>query len=219
MSDLFPARARLTAASMAAALTLASTACVLSAASSGSVPDSRARAFVTTFDRVLIAGFLGDIVLDRGHRVDVSEETSRLLRSALRSRTSLNVIDSHRAHLPPPDGAYARSEEVVFKDVAFWKRLGEEYREPLIVTGAVDFRRAGGQSAERQVGPRAVIVFRPRFKLGLRLVFISGRSGEVLESLSLGPVRQASDERGSALAVYLELMDRLMPDALALFGQ
>ena len=201
-------------------LAIASAACVLSAASRspGSDP-ARPRAFVTAFDRVLVAGFLGDSAPDHGRQIDTTEETGRLLRMALRSRAALSVIDSRRVHVPPVDYKGSNSEEFVFNDVAFWKRLGEEYREPLIVTGTVVFKRAGSQSAERQIGPRTVTVFRPRFKLGLRLVFISGRTGEILESLSLGPETiQASDERPSALAVYLALMDRVMPEAMAVFG-
>jgi hypothetical protein len=50
-------------------------------------------------------------------------------------------------------------------------------------------------------------------------VFISGRTGEMLESLSLGPVTlQAPDERTSALALYFQLMDRITPAVLAVFG-
>ena len=205
---------------LAAALSIASAGCGVSLAShsSATIP-VRPRAFVTAFDRVLIAGFLGETVSDRSHDIDISQETGRLLRMTLRSRTSLDVIDSRRIHLPEVDARGASPDESVFEDVAFWKRLGEEYREPLIVTGRVVFKRAGSQSVERQIGPRAVTVWRPRFKLGLRLVFISGRTGEVLESLSLGPeVKQASDDRASALALYLDLMDRLMPEALAVFG-
>jgi hypothetical protein len=195
-------------------LSITSAAWVLSAASRGPISEStQAPAFVTMFDRVLVAGFLGDSVSDRGHHLDTNQETARLLATALRSRTSLNVIDSPPIHLRQVESP----DESMFKDVAFWKRLGEEYREPLIVTGTVHFRRAGSQSAARQIGPRTVTVFRPRFTLTLRLVFISGRTGEVLDALQLGP-EIAADERASALALYLELMDRLLPEAMAMLG-
>ena len=197
--------------------------CVVSAcgliASSGAVEDpARPRAFVSTFDRVLIAGFRAETVADRGRDLDPNEETARLLRGALRSRASVNVIDSDPVHLPRVDAA-ANPEEHVFNDVAFWRRLGEEYREPLILTGTVAFKRAGSQSAERQLGPRSVTVWRPRYKLDLRLVFICGRTGQVLDSLSVGPATmQAQDDRTSAFALYLELMDRLTPRVLGVFG-
>jgi hypothetical protein len=212
-------RARLAVAPLAAALSIVTAACGLMAASRG--PDlgpPRPRAFVTTFDRVLIAGFFGEKFPEGRRDIDLNEETSRLLRMALRSRTSVNLVDSQPVHLPQPD-ARAHAPEAVFQDEAFWKRLGEEYRQPLILTGTVVFKRAGSQSVERQLGPRAVTVWRPRFKLELRVVFICGRTGQILESLLLGPeIKQASNERASALALYFELMDRLTPQVLTVFG-
>jgi hypothetical protein len=180
---------------------------------------TRARAFVSTFDRVLIAGFLAGNVPDRGGDLDLNDETARLFRMKLRSRASMSVYDSQPVHLPEAALTTAKPEEFVFNDVAFWKRLGEEYRQPLILTGIVHFERAGSQSVERQIGPRSVTVWRPRFRLALRLVFISGRTGEMLESLSFGPVTmQAPDDRTSALALYFQMMDRLTPAVLAVFG-
>lgn len=189
-------------------------------ASSGTVEDpARPRAFVSTFDRVLIAGFLADTVADRRRDLDLNAETARLLRGALRTGASVNVIDSDPVHLPRVDAKAANPEEYVFNDVAFWKRLGEEYREPLILTGTVAFKRAGSQSAERQIGPRSVTVWRPRYRLDLRLVFICGRTGQVLDSLAVGPaLMQAQEDRTSAFALYLELMARLTPKVLAAFG-
>lgn len=174
---------------------------------------------MSTFDRVLIAGFVAENVPDRGRDLNLNQETARLLRMKLRSGASISVYESEPVHLARAAAATATSEESVFHDLAYWKRLGEEYRQPLILTGTVAFERAGPQSVERQLGPRAVTVWRPRFKLGLRLVFINGRTGEMLESLSLGPVAmQAPDERTTALALYFQLMDRLTPAVLAIFG-
>lgn len=202
------------------ALSVVSAACGLMAASR--VPDPgppRPRAFVTTFERVLIAGFFAETIQDGRRAIDLNDETSRLIRMTLRSRASVHVVDSQPVHLRHAGTTGAAAEESVFRDEAFWKRLGDEYRQPLILTGRVRFKRAGPQSVERQIGPRTVTVWRPRFELDLRVVFICGRAGRILESLSLGPERrQASDERTSALAVYLELMDRLMPELSAVFG-
>jgi hypothetical protein len=209
---------RFSVAAVCVAVCAAGAACGLIARSPGSEP-TRPRAFVWTFDRVLIAGFLAENVLDRGRDFNLNEETARLLRMRLRSRASMRVYDSDPVHLPRAAFTAANPEESVFNDVAFWKRLGEEYQQPLILTGTVSFERAGSQSIERQIGPRAVTVWRPRFRLGMRLVFISGRTGEMLESLSLGSVTmQAPDDRTSALALYFQLMDRLTPAVLAVFG-
>jgi hypothetical protein len=213
--------ARFTVPAIAVALPVVAAACALGAPTRGPVSEpTRSRAFVGTFDRLLIAGFLTGHVSDRGRDLDLNRETARLLRMALTSKASLNVIDAQPIHLPQTDSATMKPEDSVFNDAAFWKRLGEEYRQPLILTGTVAFRRAGPQTAEHQIGPRTVTVSRPRFRLDMHLVFISGRTGEVLESLSLGPVAmQASEGRTSALAVYFGLMDRLAPSVVALFGQ
>ena len=216
--------ARLAVGPLAIALVVAGAACQ-SIARSRRPPlePTRPRAFVTTFDRLLIAGFVAGTVPDRGRDLDLNAETARLLRTALRSRASMDVLESQPVHLPqsdlPTDFTAAYSEEALFKDVGFWKRLGEEYRQPLILTGIVDFRRAGSQSVERHIGPRTIPAWRPRFRLRVRLIFICGRTGQVLESLSLGPeALQAPDDRASALAVYFQLMDRLTPGMLAFFG-
>ena len=178
-----------------------------------------ARAFVDTFDRILIAGFEAGHVSDRGHDLDINEETARVLRMTLRSKGGLDVIESQPLELRRTESTQVEMGDAIFSDVAFWKRLGEEYREPLIVTGAVVFTGAGSQYEERTVGRATLRLWRPGFSLNLRLIFISGRTGEMLDSLSLGPViGRASDAGTSALALYFGLMDRLTPLVLAAMG-
>lgn len=184
------------------------------------VQPTRARAFVDTFDRILVAGFLTDDISDRGRVLDLNDETARLLRTTLRSRASLDVIEMQPLNLRPRDAKGANAQQKVLGDVPFWRRLGEEYREPLILTGIVVFEPVGSQLEERTAGRRTIRVWRPAFRLELRLVFISGRTGEVLDSVSLGPTTaRSSHERSSALALYFELMDRLRPSLLAALGR
>jgi len=98
----------------------------------------------------------------------------------------------------------------VLADVPFWRRLGEEYREPLILSGSVLFKPVGPQFGERTTGRWTVRLWRPGFSLALGVVFISGRTGEVLDSVLLGPITaHAPDGRTSALALYFQLMDKL----------
>ena len=138
----------------------------------------------------------------------------------LRSKGGLDVIESQPLELQRTPVTRVDTEDATFTDVPFWKRLGEEYREPLILTGAVVFKGAGSQYEERTMGRRTVRLWRPGFSLNLRLIFINGRTGEILDSLSLGPViGRASDARTSALALYFELMDRLTPLVLAALGR
>lgn len=181
---------------------------------------TRARAFVDTFDRILVAGFLANEVSDRGRDLDINDETSRVLRMTLRSKGSFDVIEAQPLELRQPHSSRASAEGKVFADVPFWRRLGEEYREPLILTGSVVFKPVGSQFEERTIGRGSVRLWRPAFSLEMRLVFISGHTGEVLDSVSLGPVTaQAPDGRTSVLALYFQLMDRLRPSLLEALGR
>jgi len=120
----------------------------------------QARIDVDSFERVLVAGFLGA----GSDAIDVNTETARLLRSQLRSKQDLRVIDSDVLLLanevdrrlgrepaeaePGPDGegllgirneADLATYEQIFSDVDYWQQVGEEYQDTLIVTGSVLF--------------------------------------------------------------------------------
>jgi hypothetical protein len=224
---------------------------------------------VSMFQRVLIAGFIGGGTDD----VDANLETVRLLRSQLRSKSSLRVIEAEALQLaeiardqsrggeppPPPspggaaDGPQAaqpqpvpqlpqsggsdairiRNEkdlekyQSIFADVAFWKKLGEEYQGPLIITGTVLFSplaTAGYVPEEReyfdQLGRRRVIqsrVYRERkgFTLQPKLIYIDGRTGATLYSETLREeILYPSQQNTPALSSYFELMDKLIPSFL-----
>ena len=145
---------------------------------------------VSAFQRVLVAGFISGGTED----VDANLETVRLLRSQLRTKSPLRVIEAEvlplvemaadrkqsrarrrqhdhddvdrrradrrrraaemrastagRAKPDAADPAASRTSrnekdlakyDKIFADVAYWKKLGEEYQKPLIVTGTVLF--------------------------------------------------------------------------------
>ena len=203
---------------------LVAVACLSCASASSSrrpsSPAVRARGFVDTFDRILIAGFISNQATDRGRALDINAEAVRLLRTKLRLTGPQEVLDVPPIDLQRSKAAGNQSEDILFSDVAFWKRLGEEYREPLILTGTVVFKPAGAQYDERTTARGTVRVFRPGFRLSLRLVFISGRTGEVLDRLPLGPARaRAPDSNTSVLGLFFQLMDKLAPSVLAAMGR
>src|SRR5688572_20880806 len=150
---------------------------------------------ISGFQRVLVAGFIAGGTED----VDGNLETTRLLRSQLRTKSELRVIDADvlplmevaaediaAAAAPAVQTASAtgagaaqgepaaiRSDEDLepyehlFADVEYWKRIGEEYQNPLIVTGTVMFTpasRAGFVQREQEVydavGRRRVVPVR-----------------------------------------------------------
>ena len=161
---------------------------------------------VPAFARVLVAGFVATPV--KG--VDANQETSRLLRRDLRSEASLEVVNMDPLQLQPP----------TLDDVRFWQRLGEEYREPLIVTGAVDFKYAGHWYEERQVGRRIVRLWLPQYSLRVRLLMIDGKTGEPIASAVCGPtLAHSPTPQDRPLQLYFSLIDRTMPSMLALFGR
>jgi hypothetical protein len=224
---------------------------------------------ISAFQRVLIAGF----VAGGSDDVDANQETVRLLRSQLRSKSELRVIDAdpmelvevaqdqHRdASEPPPasdaqpieaggTGAPAtdldraaqplplpveiKSEkdleayERLFANTAYWRRIGEEYQNPLIVTGTVLFApqsRAGWVSRDveqydsfgrRRVVPVRTYLDRRGFVLAPKFIFIDGRTGATLyREQYREEILYNSQQNTPALSSYFELMDRLVPNFL-----
>lgn len=158
------------------------------------------------FTRVLVAGFVSTPI----GGVDANQETSRLLRRDLRSEASLEVVSMDPLQLQSP----------ILEDVPFWQRLGEEYREPLIVTGVVDFKRVGPWYEERQVGRRIIRLALPQYSLGVRLLLIDGKTGAPIASAVCGPtLAHSPDTRDRPLQLYFRLIDRALPSMLALFGR
>jgi hypothetical protein len=257
---------------------------------------------VTPFTRILVAGFISGGSDD----VDGNLETVRLLRSQLRSKSTLRVIEAEVLPLaelardqikaapstgagstatpastettgggpgqpagepvaqppaapqaPPPqtsqppagepaaqqpatpaagqestDGKIRNEKDLeryhaIFDNTAFWKKVGEEHQNPLIVTGTVLFTNTQtsgfvNQNREiidplgrRVVQPYRVYMERKGFIIESRFVFIDGRTGTVLFSDRFHEeVLYPAQQQTPALSSYFELMDRLIPSFL-----
>ena len=200
---------------------------------------------VAAFQRVLIAGFIAGGTED----VDGNLETTRLLRSQLRTKSELRVIDSDvlpledvategragdsggaPAPLPPPikEQKDLDAYEHVFANIEYWKRIGEEYQQPLIVTGTVLFtplqrnqivqreQEVYDSFGRRRVVPVRTYQERKGFSLDGRFIFIDGRSGATLHSESFNEqILYNANQTTPALSSYFELMDRLIPSFLS----
>ena len=161
---------------------------------------------VSAFNRVWIAGFVTSAHRD----VDLNTETVRLLRSQLKSQTFLRVIDAEPITI---DG------ESMLRDEARWRKLAEEYGEPLIVTGSVRLVSAHPLSTERPSG-RGSAILRKGFVLEATFVFIDGRTGKVVGSQTVPKEKiYGLDDRTSTLSLYFQLMNRVMPIFLRAFGE
>jgi hypothetical protein len=219
---------------------------------------------VTPFQRVLVAGF----VTGGSEDIDANQETVRILRSNLRTKSELRVIDADpialvevaqeqnkaaTAEAAPPatEGPSVRTTsqadstaatalplkikderdlepyDRLFANTAYWKRIGEEYQNPLIVTGSVLFtpRSSSGLVTReqevydglgrRRVIPTRVYMERKGFMLRPKFVFIDGRTGATISSLSRREeVLNSAQNDTPALSSYFELMDRIVPDFL-----
>jgi hypothetical protein len=199
---------------------------------------------VGAFQRVLVAGFIAGGTED----VDGNLETTRLLRSQLRTKSELRVIDSDvlplqdvategrngdsaggQAALPPiKEQKDLDAYEHVFANVEYWKRIGEEYQNPLIVTGTVLFtplqrnqivqreQEVYDSFGRRRVVPVRTYQERKGFSLDGRFIFIDGRSGATLHSESFNEqILYNANQTTPALSSYFELMDRLIPSFLS----
>ena len=118
--------------------------------------------------------------------------------------------------------------ERLFANIAYWKRIGEEFQNPLIVTGTVLFtphRRSGFVQRDQEVfdslGRRRVVpvrtyMERKGFILRPKFVFIDGRTGATMYSESYREeILYNAQQNTPALSSYFELMDRLVPNFLS----
>jgi hypothetical protein len=115
----------------------------------------------------------------------------------------------------------------IFADVAFWKKIGEEYENPLIVTGTVLFtpHQTSGlvtrnvetydQLGRRTVVPQRTYMERKGFILTPKFIFIDGRTGATLHSETMHEeILYNSQQNTPALSSYFELMDKVIPNFL-----
>ena len=117
--------------------------------------------------------------------------------------------------------------EEIFADASYWRQLGEEYQNPLIVTGTIHFapyERSGMVSREREVyddfGRRRVVptrTFQERrgYVLSPKFIFIDGGTGATLYTEQhREEILYDARQNTPALSSYFELMDRLLPSFL-----
>jgi hypothetical protein len=261
---------------------------------------------VTPFTRVLVAGFISGGTDD----VDGNLETVRLLRSQLRSKSNLRVIEAEVLPLadiardqikaPPSSPAPTQSDQgrgggpagsetashsgssqpvtesggqapaagstappateggsqqlqavpplpggpdaddgkirnekdleryqKIFENTEFWKKLGQEHQNPLIVTGTVLFTNTQSSGfvtqnreiidplGRRVVQPYRTYMERKGFIIEPRFIFIDGRTGAVLYSDRFHEeILYPAQQQTPPLSSYFELMDRLIPSFL-----
>jgi hypothetical protein len=122
-------------------------------------------------------------------------------------------------------------QDKVLADEEYWRKLGEEYQDPLIVSGRLSFTsesRSGFERGDRYVRdaygrPRLVrsssFQDRTGYILSAEFYFIDGRTGKSIHRERFTEeVIYGQEERTSALSSYFELMDRLLPNFLSILS-
>ena len=213
-----------------------------------------ARLDVSDFNRVLVASF----VTRTNQAVDLDTESMRLLRNQLRNKTDLHVVDAdlpplgdfsevtlketgqweefYRLQKESTEAGERISleewiefeQEKLLTDAEYWREVGEEYQEPLIVTGSLQLIEESrgsfvqeSRDAERRGSPPQRTIFQERtgYLLKADFYFIDGKTGQLIhrerfaEEVLYGP-----DERASGLSTYFELMERMLPQFLLILS-
>jgi len=203
---------------------------------------------VSAFQRVLVAGF----VSGGSKAVDTNTETTRLLKSQLRTKSDLKVVDADPVSLvaevdkrrqaageaatPDPkdpnalkikDAQDLQPYEAIFNDTVYWKKIGEQYQSPLIVTGTIlfsDISKSGEQTTVKPITDATgrssynevrEMVDKKGYSIVPKFIFIDGRTGAQLYSETYNQeVLYNSSQNTPPLSTYFELMDKLLPGFL-----
>ena len=118
--------------------------------------------------------------------------------------------------------------ERLFANTAYWKTIGEEYQNPLIVTGTVLFvpktsnaivqrdQEVFDSFGRRRMVPARTFMERKGFMLRPKFVFIDGRTGATMYPEGYREeILYNAQQNTPALSSYFELMDRLVPNFLS----
>jgi hypothetical protein len=199
---------------------------------------------VTRFRRLLVAGFVVDVSDD----LDLQAETVRLLQNHLRTSAHLRVVEADQ---PPLEDALEKLDrarggdrlsraareqrlaeaERLLQDVELWRRIGEEFQQPLILSGKVGFEakdRSGFEAEDRALSDIGASPYRAGgrryaerrgYTLTADFHFIDGRTGQTLHKEKFTEeVLYAEEHKVSSLSAYFELMDRVLPNVLGVIS-
>ena len=122
-------------------------------------------------------------------------------------------------------------QDKLLNDEDYWRKMGEEFQEPLIVSGKLRFvseSRSGFVQADqyrRDSFGRPQLQRRNRFQertgyvLAADLYFIDSSTGETIHRERFTEeVIYGRDEQVSGLSSYFELMDRMLPNFLSILS-
>jgi hypothetical protein len=208
---------------------------------------------VSAFQRVLVVGF----VSGGSKAVDTNTETVRLLKSQLRTKSDLKVVDTDPLPLtdeidkrrvasggervlppaPNPQTPAIKDQKDLkaYADAltdeswqAYWRKLGEQYQSPLIVTGAILFTETESKGIQPTIQTTQdattgrtnytegkTYVDKKGFAIDPTFIFIDSRTGtQVYTETYHQDVSYSSSLTTPPLSSYFELMDKIVPSFL-----
>jgi hypothetical protein len=165
--------------------------------------------------RVLVASF----IQNEHPNLRLKEEITRLLRTDLRRRTGLEIIDTDPPELP------AQDLKTLLANASFWRSIAERHEADLVISGIIKFESfdRSGYVQEDYVSPvtgerkrRTRFAEREGFTLGLDLYFFKGESGELVyeDSFSEDSIQEGSS--ADHLTVFFDLTSRLTPEIVGI---
>src|SRR5262245_203259 len=102
-------------------------------------PPAQVQLKLANVSRIWVAGFVSARAPESRPEFDLNAETVRLLRMQLRTWSSAQVLEA--------EPLAVNTDQL--RDVAYWRRAGEERGRPLIVTGSVKLHLAPPKIEQR----------------------------------------------------------------------
>jgi len=167
---------------------------------------------------ILVTSFLtGDDEI-----LDSNREMVRFLRRELDRRTALDVVE-----VTPPPAVPEQTIDQLASNAEFWKYLGRKYGADVIVSGQVgyDRRDASGfrdvdviSPTTRQKVRRSQFTEAEDFLYTVDLLFLDGKTGEILHRDTLSKKVTYVGVNNDPLAAFFEISESLADEVLSMIS-
>lgn len=157
-----------------------------------------------------------------GRDLNVQQEFERYLFKLLRRETRLKVIESGPVEFPTYD------LEMLSKDKAFWRAMGERLQADLLLAGSLDFdiQDRSGYRTEDYVSPfdgrtyrRQVLVEETGFEYDIVMQVYDGRTGDLLYSDNFKDFKEYQGENADPLVGMFQNLYSLEDRIVGIFAQ
>ncbi|MEM9556925.1 MAG: hypothetical protein AAGC60_21885 [Acidobacteriota bacterium] len=157
-----------------------------------------------------------------GRDIDVQKEFERYLLKLLRRDTPLRVLEPGPIDLPTFD------LQMLARDTAFWRSLGDRLQADLLVAGSLDFdvQDRSGYRTEEYVSPfdgrtyrRQVLVEETGFEYDIVMQVYDGLTGELLYSDNFKDFKQLEGESADPLVGMFSNLYSLEDRIIGVFAQ